>query len=104
MYAGIGAAVLLIFIAFAVELYAHRALSPRTSSYAATVQTFVAFNGFGAIAVSVLALFAVARRRAGMLDRERRNVFDHVRLLWHYVVAQNVAGLALVHGFPRWVG
>ena len=30
-------------------------------------------------------------------------MFDNARLLWHYVVGQNLAGLALVHGFPRWV-
>jgi cytochrome c oxidase subunit I+III len=66
------------------------------------VQTFVAFNGLCAIAVTVLALYALARRLAGLLDRERCNVFDNARLLWHYVVGQNLAGLALVHGFPRW--
>ena len=55
------------------------------------------------MAVVFLAAFAIARRGAGYLDRERRNVFDNVRIFWHYVVAQNVAGLVLVHGFPRLV-
>jgi cytochrome c oxidase subunit I+III len=98
----LGAAIVLILAAFGLELHAHRGLSPRESSYAATVQTFVAVNGLCAIAVSALALYALARRLAGLLDHERRNVFDNARLLWHYVAAQNLAGLVLVHGFPRW--
>jgi heme/copper-type cytochrome/quinol oxidase subunit 3 len=98
----LGAAVVLMLSASALELHAHRAISPSESSYGALVQTFVAFNGVSSIAVSVLALYAAARRNAGLLDHERRNVFDCVRLLWHYVVGQNLAGLALVHGFPKW--
>jgi cytochrome c oxidase subunit I+III len=92
-----------VLSAFGLELYAHRALDPAESSYGAAVQTFVAFNGACAIAVTVLAVYALARRFAGLLDRERRNVFDNARLLWHYTVVQNLAGLALIHGFPRWV-
>jgi cytochrome c oxidase subunit I+III len=103
MYAALGAAVVLGVIAFFLELYAHRALSPSASSYGATVQTFVAFNGVCVIAATMLALYALARRLAGLLDYERRNVFDNARLLWHYMVAQNIAGLVLVHGFPRGV-
>jgi hypothetical protein len=97
-------ALVLLIAAGGLEWYAHRALAPSASSYAATLQTFVAFNGVTAAAVGVLLLFMLARRLAGLLDRERRAFLDAVRLLWHYVVGQSVAGLALVHGFPRWVG
>ena len=58
---------------------------------------------FAAVAV-VLALFALARRRAGLLDRARRVTFDNARLFWHYSVAQSLVGVALVHGFPRLAG
>ena len=102
LYLALGAAVALLLAALGLEVHAQRALFPGESSYGATVQTFVGFNGVCAIAVSVLALFALARRGAGLLDHERRNVFDNARLLWHYVVGQNLAGLALIHGFPRW--
>ncbi|MGQ0655723.1 MAG: cytochrome c oxidase subunit I [Betaproteobacteria bacterium] len=104
LYGALGTAAVLMLIGFVAEFHVHRGLSPRESSYGAVVQTFVAFNGFSTVAVCVLAGFALARRYAGLLDRERRNVFDHARLLWHYVVGQNVAGLAFVHAFPRWVG
>ena len=52
----------------------------------------------------VLALLALARRRAGRLDRERRVSFDNARLFWHYTVGQSLVGIALVHGFPGLVG
>jgi cytochrome c oxidase subunit I+III len=102
--AALGIAMLFGLAGFALELYAHRALAPTESSYGALVHTFASFNGFGVLAGAILAAYALARRRAGLLDSERRNVFDNARLLWHYVVAQNLGGLALVHGFPRWVG
>ena len=65
------------------------------------MHTLVAFQALFSLAVIILALYALARRFAGLLDRERRNVFDNA-LLWHYAVAQSLAGLALLHGFPRW--
>jgi cytochrome c oxidase subunit I+III len=101
--AGLAAAAVLVMAAFVLEFRAHGALDPAESSYGAIVQTFVAFNGLYAVLLAILALYVVARRLAGLLDRERRNVFDNVRLLWHYAVAQGLAGLAVVHGFPRWV-
>jgi hypothetical protein len=30
-------------------------------------------------------------------------VFDNARLFWHYGVAQTLAGMAMIHGFPRLV-
>ena len=67
-------------------------LSPTASGYGAIVWSIVSLEGFHVVASS-LAAFAIARRRAGHLDRERRNVFDNARIFWHYVVAQNLAGL-----------
>jgi cytochrome c oxidase subunit I+III len=104
MYAACAGALILLPSAFALEWYAHWNLSPGASSYGATVQTFVGFNGVCTIAVGILALYALARMLARLLDRERRNTFDSLKLLWHYVVGQGLATLALVHGFPRWVG
>ena len=48
-----------------------------------------------------LAAFTLARQLAGKLDGVRRAVFDNTMVYWHYVVVQGVAGVALVHGFPR---
>jgi cytochrome c oxidase subunit I+III len=97
------AAIALLAGGFGIEAFAHRDLSPATSAYGAIVWAIVALDGFHVAVAGLLAAFAIARRCAGHLDRERRNVFDNVRIFWHYVVAQNLAGLILVHGFPRGV-
>ena len=68
-------------------------LSPTASGYGAIVWSIVSLDGFHVAVVGFLAVFAIARRCAGHLDRERRNVFDNARIFWHYVVAQNLAGI-----------
>jgi heme/copper-type cytochrome/quinol oxidase subunit 3 len=96
-------AVPLLAAAVAVNFIAHRGLSPQESAYGAVVHAVMSIDGFFAAVVITMALFAVARRIAGRLDRERRVVFDNARIFWHYTVAQTLAGLAMVHGFPRLV-
>ena len=102
VHASLGAAMVLALVAFGIELWAQRAVDPAASSYGAVVQGFVGFNGVCTLGAIVLAAFALARSVAGHLDRERRNVLECARVLWLYVVGQNLVGLALVHGFPRW--
>jgi hypothetical protein len=65
------------------------------------VHAVLSVDGFFALVAVALALFALARHATGRLDRARRVTFDNARLFWHYTVAQSLAGLALVHGFPR---
>ena len=57
-------------------------------------------DAFYAVCAITLALFALARHAKGLLDGGRRVNFDNAKLLWHYTVAQTLAGLALVHMFP----
>ena len=104
MRAALAAAILLFAAGFGADLYGQRALSPTASSHAAAVAFFLSLEGFYGLAVIAMALFALARCAAGRLDRVRRAAFDSMMLLWHYAVAQSLAGLALVHGFPRLVG
>jgi cytochrome c oxidase subunit I+III len=94
-------AVPLLAAAMALSIVAHRDLSPVQSAYGAIVHAVLMIDGFFAVAAIALALFALARRAAGRLDRVRRVTFDNARLFWHYVVAQTLVGLLLVHGFPR---
>ncbi len=97
-------AVPLLVAALAVNFLAHRGLSPQESAYGAIVYAVLSIDGFFAVVVITMALFSVARRFAGRLDSERRVTFDNARLFWHYTVAQTLAGIAMVHGFPRLVG
>jgi cytochrome c oxidase subunit I+III len=100
------AAVPLIALACAIEIAAHAraGISPVQSSYGAIVYTIAGIEAFFAVVVILMALYSVARARAGLLNRTRRVTFDNTMLLWHYTVAQGVVGLVLVHGFPRLLG
>jgi cytochrome c oxidase subunit I+III len=104
MRAALAGAILLFAAGFGADLYGQRELSPTASSHGAAVAFFLSLEGFYGLAVIAMALFALARCAAGLLDRVRRAAFDSAMLLWHYAVAQSLAGLALVHGFPRLVG
>jgi cytochrome c oxidase subunit I+III len=97
-------AVPLLAAALGVSVAAHRELAPADSGYGAIVYAFLAIDGFFAAAAITLALYALARQATGRLDRARRVTFDNARLFWHYTVAQTLAGLAMVHGFPRLAG
>jgi cytochrome c oxidase subunit I+III len=87
--------------AWIVSLLAQRGVSAAADGYGAVVHAFLAVDGFFIAVALVLALFALARHATGRLDRARRVTFDNAKLFWHYTVAQSLAGLALVHGFPR---
>jgi cytochrome c oxidase subunit I+III len=93
-------------MSLAVEFGGHwlAGLRPTTSSYGAMVY-MAAFLQFQlAAALTIMALFVLARQAAGRLSGLRRVTFDNTALLWLYTVAQGVLGLLLVHGFPRLVG
>jgi cytochrome c oxidase subunit I+III len=101
--AGLLAAIPLLVAALAVDIAAFSDLSPKASAYGAIVHAVLAVDGFFVAVSLLMAFFALARRRAGLLDGIRRVVFDNARLFLHYTVAQSLIGLALVHGFPRMV-
>ena len=78
-------------------------LTPTATSYAAIVYTAVGLQGVYAGIVTFMAFYTLARAQAGLVNSTRRVTFDNTMLLWHYTVAQGLAGLLLVHAFPRWV-
>jgi cytochrome c oxidase subunit I+III len=97
-------AVPLLIAAVGVNFIGLADVSPTASAYGAIVYAIVSWDAFFAACATLLALFALAKRRAGLADRERRVTFDNARLFWHYAVAQTLAGMAMVHGFPRLLG
>jgi cytochrome c oxidase subunit I+III len=100
---GLVLALVLFAAGFAADLYTHRDVSASSSSYGAAVNLLLVLEGFYATVLLAMGLFTLARWRAGLLDGVRRAVYDNTRIFWHYVVAQSLAGLALVHGYPRLV-
>ena len=100
----LGAAVALLLGAIGVEAAAQRGLSPAQSGYGAAVWLLLALAAWLFVVVLALAIHAVARALTGRLDPVRRASYDTLRLFWHYTILQTLAGIALVHGFPRLVG
>jgi heme/copper-type cytochrome/quinol oxidase subunit 3 len=96
-------AVPLLLAGFATSLASQWSVSPTENAYGAIVYAFLSVDGWFVAVAIVLALFALARHRAGKLDAVRRVTFDNARLFWHYSVAQTLAGLAMLHAFPRLV-
>ncbi|HLS86315.1 MAG TPA: cbb3-type cytochrome c oxidase subunit I, partial [Burkholderiales bacterium] len=96
-------AVPLLAAAYAVHLSAFASLTASESIYGAIVHAFFVLDGFFATAAILLALFTLAKRRAGLIGSRRRVTFDNCRLFWHYTVAQTLAGLAMLYGFPALV-
>jgi cytochrome c oxidase subunit I+III len=94
-------AIPLLAVSFVANLLSQRGVHPAENAYGAVVHAFFVLDGFFAAVAVTLALFAIARQRAGKLDRVRRVTLDNAKLFWHYTVAQTLAGLAMVHGFPR---
>jgi cytochrome c oxidase subunit I+III len=99
------AGVLLLADASALDGYAvwRTGLSPMATSYGAIVYTAVGLQAVYAAVVVFMAFYTLARAQAGLLSPTRRATFDNTMLLWHYTVAQGLAGLLLVHVFPRWI-
>ena len=96
----------ILVAAGALELYAHwqSGLHPSASSYGAMVYSILAFQLFFVTVALVMALYTLARSFAGRLDRVRRATFDNTMLFWHYTAGQGLAGLVLLHLFPRVIG
>jgi cytochrome c oxidase subunit I+III len=104
MIASMAAGFALLAAALGVEIAAHRALSPTASGYGAIVYLIVSFAGFYTTVIFAMAAFTIVRAAHGLVDPVRRVTFDNARLLWHYTVGQTLAGVVLVHGFPRLAG
>jgi len=103
LQAVLAAGVVLLVASSGADLRGHLAsdIGPTDSAYGAVVYMVATLQAFFAATVACMGLYTVARSMAGMLSHERRQTFDNTRLFWYYTVAQGLAGLALVHGFPR---
>lgn len=99
-------ALLSLICSLAIEILGQwqTGLRPAENSYAALTYLGAGLQGELVIALTVMALFTLARFFAGLLNTARRVTFDNTALLWHYTVGQGVFGLVLLHGFPRLVG
>lgn len=104
MAAALTVGLLLLITAVMLEFHAQDWLSPKESAYGAAVYLLASLAGFFTAVTTVMALFVLARALKGKVGPVHRVTFDNARLFWHYTVAQTLAGILLVHGFPRALG
>jgi cytochrome c oxidase subunit I+III len=89
--------------AIVLELAGHwrSGLRPSDNAYGAMVYMGGVLNAQLAFALLIMIGFAAARHLTGRLDRERRVSYENGAILYYYAAGQILAGLVLVHGFPR---
>ena len=97
---------LVLLAALAADLIGHveSGLRPTDSAYGAVVYTFLALQFCYVFTLVVMGWFVLARSLAGLIDRERRQMYDNTMLIWHYAVAQALIAIAIVQFFPRLAG
>jgi cytochrome c oxidase subunit I+III len=98
-------AMALMVTAFAADfLGLHGAgLRPTEHAYGAVVFAVLAWQALHVAVLLIMAAYTLARSWCGLVDTTRRVTFDNTRLFWHYMTAQGLAGLLLIHGASRWL-
>ena len=96
-------ALALLAAGFAADLMAlwDAGLRPTVHAHAAVSYALLVWQGMHVVVLAIMAAYVVALALVGRLDGTRRLSFDNVMLFWLYTIGQGIAGLALLHGFPR---
>jgi cytochrome c oxidase subunit I+III len=96
------AALAMLWGAFGLSSYSllETNLRPQQHGFSATVYTMLAWQGLHAVLLTMMGGYTLARSAAGLIDAERRNVFDNTRIMWYYCVAQGIVTLLIMHS-PR---
>jgi cytochrome c oxidase subunit I+III len=102
----IAAALLLSVAAFAAHGLAQQqaGLDPRRDAWSASVAVLLSYDGLHMVWVAAAAVFALARRHAGLLSQRHRVAFDTLRWAVHAGALQAVFGALVVRALPQWLG
>ncbi|MCU0504118.1 MAG: hypothetical protein MUC51_20575, partial [Anaerolineae bacterium] len=86
-----------------VEIQSQRSvdLRPSASAYAALTYTASLLQALLAAPAVIIGIFTIGRYILGLINIERRAVFDVLRIIWFSAVAVGLLNIALLHGFPR---
>jgi cytochrome c oxidase subunit I+III len=89
--------------AFALDVGAtlRAGLAPAWDAYHALVAAILAYQAFLLLVLTFMTGYALALSWEELLEVRRRVPLDSCAHLWHYVVAQQLAVLALIHAVPR---
>jgi cytochrome c oxidase subunit I+III len=98
-------AVLFLWVAFGLSLHAlmDTNLRPQLHGFASTSYTIVSWQGLHAVLLTLMGGYTLVRTWRGMIDANRRNVFDNTRIMWYYCAAQGLVALLVLHS-PRFAG
>jgi cytochrome c oxidase subunit I+III len=96
------AAIAAMWAGFALNLEALRGagIRPHVHGYGATVYTMLAWQGLHAALLTLMTIYTLARRWAGLLNPAHRNTFDNTRIMGYYSAAQALVALAVLNA-PR---
>jgi cytochrome c oxidase subunit I+III len=83
---------------------AQAGLAPTETAWAATVAAMLAWQGLHALILLAMGVYLLARSWSGALRTDARATLDNTAVMWHYVVLQGIAGMALVRLLPQWMG
>jgi cytochrome c oxidase subunit I+III len=86
------------FISF--DNWTARPFAPQLHSHDALIATFLSWDALFVGVVALMALYALARRRAGLLAPERPATIECIALFTGYSAAQMLIGLTLTRLFP----
>lgn len=78
-------------------------LLPQRDAWSATVAALLACSGLHALTALLVAAFAFARSRAGLLQPAHRVALDTLRLLLAASALQALVATAVVRGLPQWL-
>jgi cytochrome c oxidase subunit I+III len=103
---GIVLAILLMILSLGIMFYSQwqTGLRPAEHAYGAVVYLILAYQGLHVAVLLIMGCYTLARWAFGRLDPVRRATFDNTMLFWYYTVGQGLAGLAVIHLFPRLIG
>ena len=95
-------AILCVLASGGLDIRAHQlaGLQPSASAWSATVAALLAWQGFHVAVLVLMGGFVCARYWAGKLMPEARASLDNSAILWHYVTAQGIAGMAVISLMP----
>jgi cytochrome c oxidase subunit I+III len=97
----ISIAVIAAFILLCVGMWFHflslldAAIRPDTHAFGAILFAIASWQALHVALLAIMAGFLLARVWTGQIGKNRRNVFDHTALMWHYTVAQGILALGL---------
>lgn len=91
---------------FGVDVGAHATagLAPGDHAWSATVAALLAWQGFHAAVVLLMAGYLLVRSWSGRLHAQARATLDSTSVLWHWTTVQGLAALLLVRQLPAWMG